>query len=279
MAFSLNETTLLSALNSGSIFSLINSALSPSWSITFNLVDSDFSGAVSGAEVFSPTGWISAEPVGDAQIVSSPIQKGSYTSYNKVRRPKELRVKFALEGWTAYSGAIPNITNFTTLSRSDLIKTLDQMIETACTYDIETPDTIYKGYDLSHYDYVVSARQGLTLLTVNASFQAVLDVGEVTISSQTTTTQPSTNATSTQASAVTTDKTQSTATSSTLDQVKTAWTSANTSLSSALQSTSNAIVSGVNSAAESVSEAWESASTSVSTQIKNGVSEFVSKVM
>ncbi|WP_313687910.1 hypothetical protein [Pantoea sp.] len=279
MAFSLNETTLLSAINSGSIFSIINSALSPSWSISFNKVDDDFAGAVSGSAVFTPTGWISAEPVGDAQVVSSPIQKGSYTSYNKVRRPKELRVKFALEGWTGYSGAIPNITNFTTLSRTELIKILDQMLETACTYDIETPDTIYTGYDLAHYDYMTSARQGLTLLTVSATFQAVMDVGEVTVSSQTTKTQASTNATSTQASAVTTDKTQSTATSSTLDQVKTAWTSANTSLSSALQSTSSAIVSGVNSAAESVSEAWESASTSVASQIKNGVSEFVSKVM
>ena len=54
----------------------------------------------------------------------------------------------------------------------------------------------------------------------------------------------------------------------TLSNVKDAWSSANTTLSDALQTTGAAIVSNVNSAAESVSKAWDSSSTAVSKQIK-----------
>lgn len=279
MAFSLNETTLLSAINSGSIFSLINSALSPTWGITYKTVDPSLVTAVAGQTVFSPSGWISAEPLGESSIVNSPIEKNSYTSYNKVRRPNELRVVFVLEGWSAYSGSLPNLTNFSTLSRSELLNILEEMKNTASTYNIETPDQIYEGYDLTRFDYYVGADRGLTLLKVNATFQQVMDIGEVSISSSSTKSQPTSNAASSQSSAVTTDINQSSAKSVGLDDVKNAWSSGNTSLSDALATTGSGIVSGVNSAAATASEAWTQASTSVATQIKSGVAEFVKVVM
>lgn len=276
--FSLNETTLLSAINSGSIFSVINSTLYPSWGITYNKVDETLTGVISGTTVFEPTGWVSAEPVGDAAIVNAPIEKGSYTSYNKVRRPAELRVVFALEGWSAYSGALPNITNFSTLSRAGLLSTLDTMKNTACTYDIETPDRVYEGYDLAHYDYSVSAKAGLTLLKVSATFQQVMDIAEVSLSSNTTANSPTSNDASSVNSAILTTNGQSSVKDVTLTDVKNAWTSGNVSLSSALQTTSSAIVSGVNSAATTVGNAWTSATDQVSTQIKDGIGKFVSVV-
>lgn len=290
--FSLNETTLLSAINSGSIFSLLNSALTPSWGITYNKVDQQLNSSYqsqasagplpqsasytkSGQTVFTPTGWISAEAVSDAMVVNSNIENGSFTSYNKIRRPAELRVRFAHEGWTAYTGAIPNLTNFTTLSITELLNTLEDMKNSASTYDIETPDRIYRGYDLIHYDYSKTAKNGQTLLVVSAIFQEILDIGEVTISSKSTNSPPSTNGTSSQSSAITTDSNQSTAKATTLEDVKNAWSSGSKSLSSALVTTGNAIVSGINSAANSISQQWENATTSISTQIKNGVSEFI----
>ncbi len=293
--FSLNETTLLSAINSGSIFSLLNSALTPSWGITYKKIDPRLNSSyqsqasagplpqsasflTSGQTVFTPTGWISAEAVSDAMVVNSNIENGSFTSYNKIRRPAELRVRFAHEGWTAYTGAIPNLTNFTTLSITDLLNTLEDMKNSASTYDIETPDRIYSGYDLVHYDYSKTAKNGQTLLVVSAIFQEILDVGEVTISSPSTSSPPSNNGQSSQSSAVTTDSNQSTARAVTLDDVKNAWSSGTTSLSSALATTGSAIVSGINSAADSISQQWESATTSIATQIKDGVSEFVKVV-
>lgn len=276
--FSLNETTLLSAINSGSIFSIINSTLFPSWGITYNKVDETLTGVIPGTNVFEPTGWVSAEPVGDAAIVNAPIEKGSYTSYNKVRRPAELRVVFVLEGWSAYTGALPNLTNFSTLSRTGLLAILDTMKNTACTYDIETPDRVYEGYDLAHYDYSVSAKGGLTLLKVSATFQQVMDIAEVSLSSNTTAKAPTNNDASSIDSAILTTNGQSSVKDVTLTDVKDAWTSGNVSLSSALQTTSSAIVSGVNSAAATVGSAWTSATDQVSTQIKNGIGKFVSVV-
>lgn len=277
--FSLNETTLLSAINSGSIFSIINSTLFPSWGITYNKVDETLTGVIPGMTVFEPTGWVSAEPVGDAAIVNAPIEKGSYTSYNKVRRPAELRVVFVLEGWSAYTGALPNITNFSTLSRTGLLGILDTMKNTACTYDIETPDRVYEGYDLAHYDYSISARGGLTLLKVSATFQQVMDIAEVSLSSNTAAKSPTNNDASSVNSAILTTNGQSSVKDVTLTDVKDAWTSGNVSLPSALQTTSSAIVSGVNSAATTVGNAWTSGTDQVSTQIKNGIGKFVSVVM
>lgn len=279
--FSLNETTLLSALNSRSLLSAINSAINPGWGITYNQVDalSPQSGAVPGQAAFTPSGWISAEPTGDAAIVSSPVERGSYTSYNKVRRPSELRVVFSLEGWSAYSGAVPNLTNFSTQSRSGLLDTLEQMKNTCSTYDIETPDRVYQGYDLTHYDYSVSATRGVTLLTVSATFQEVMDTGEVAISGDSAGNTPASNETSGRGTGIKTEHMQSQVKSVSMDDVKKAWTSGNASLSGALATTGSGIVSGINSAAQSVGQAWDKAATGIGTQVKNAVGDFVKVVL
>lgn len=294
MAFSLNEATLLSAINSGSIFSIINSALSPTWGITYRTVDPNISlaaqspygpapGYVSvinpGDKVFVPSGWVSVEPYGEAMVVNSPIEKGSYTSYNKVRRPSDLRVVFVLQGWTAFSGAVPNITEFSTLSRSELLHILERMKNTASTYDIETPDRVYGSYDLVHYDYLVSAQKGMTLLTVNATFQQVMDIGEVIISNSVTQSPVTSNGKSSQGGAVSTDTTQAFTKPVTLDDVKGAWTSGKLSLSDALATTGSGITSGISSAAETVADAWTQSSDAVAKQIRSGVGKFVKEVL
>lgn len=294
MAFSLNEATLLSAINSGSIFSIINSTLSPSWGITYRTIDpaislAAFSGQGPapgyvqslnvGDKVFIPSGWVSVEPYGEGVVVNSPIEKGSYSSYNKVRRPNELRVVFVLQGWTAFSGSVPNVTEFSTLSRTELLRILERMKNTASTYNIETPDQVYEGYDLVHYDYYVGAQKGQTLLTVNATFQQVMDIGEVVISSSVSQSQPTSNGNSSQQSAVSTDTTQAFAKPVTLDEVKNAWDSGNGSLSEALATSGSGIVSGINSAADSASKVWTQTSTAVATQIQNGVNKFVREVV
>ncbi|MDW7571435.1 hypothetical protein RZN32_29855, partial [Klebsiella pneumoniae] len=127
----------------GSLLSVLNSALSPTYRITYNTVDESLLTAAAGQEVFSPSGWVSVDRYGDAAVTKGPVEKGRYTSYNKVKQPSELRIIFALEGWTAFSGSLPNLTNFSLLSRNNFIQKLDEMKNTASTYNIETPDTVY----------------------------------------------------------------------------------------------------------------------------------------
>lgn len=272
MAFSLNETTLLSAITGGSLTSILTSVIEPGYSITYNT--SNIAGPdIAASDVFVPTNWIGVELIGESGIVSGPIEKGSYTSFNKVYRPREIRVGFTVEGWTGYSGAIPNITNFSTLSRTGILSILETMRTGTYTYDIETPDTVYKSFDLTRYDYQISSGNGVTLLKVNAVFQEVLQVADTSVN-----TAASTNKNSNTGSAVTTVQTSSITSDVTLDQVKTAWASSTGTLSSALSATADYAVSEINSAVDAAAESWSQSSTSVSNQIKSAVSQLLKTV-
>uniref|UniRef100_UPI00117AC711 phage baseplate protein n=1 Tax=Klebsiella pneumoniae TaxID=573 RepID=UPI00117AC711 len=273
MSFSLNVSTVLSAIQGGSLLSVLNSALSPTYRITYNTVDESLLTAAAGQEVFSPSGWVSVDRYGDANVTKGPVENGQYTSYNKVRQPSELRVILALEGWTAYTGALPNLTNLSLLSRSNFIQKLDEMKNTASTYNIETPDTVYYSYDLTHFDYFVGSYRGQTLLMANCTFEEIMDGGEVMLSNAVIEGLPTSNAKTNNGTAASTQVISGATKEVTLSNVKDAWSSANTTLSDALQTTGAAIVSNVNSAAESVSKAWDSSSTAVSKQIKSTVSD------
>lgn len=279
MSFSLNVSTVLSAIQGGSLLSVLNSALSPTYRITYNTVDESLLTAAAGQEVFSPSGWVSIDRYGDAAVTKGPVEKGRYTSYNKVKQPSELRIIFALEGWTAFSGSLPNLTNFSLLSRNNFIQKLDEMKNTASTYNIETPDTVYYSYDLTHFDYFVGSYRGQTLLMANCTFEEIMDGGEVMLSNAVIEGPPTSNAKTNNGAAASTQVITGATKEVTLSNVKDAWSSANSTLSDALQTTGAAIVSNVNSAAESVSKAWDSSSTAVSKQIKSTVSDFLEKVM
>lgn len=171
MALSLNETTLLSALKSGSIFSVINSAISPSYGIYYSSQTKTKEKANQVA--LAPSSFIEVSRGRDASVTTAPLESGDYLSYNKVQRPAEINIVVAFEGWTGLSGDIPNLTNFTTMSRSGFLDALDKMVAATELYDIETPDTIYTSYDLTRYDYKINAREGVTLLMATLVFQAV----------------------------------------------------------------------------------------------------------
>ncbi len=280
MSFSLNVSTVLSAIQGGSLLSVLNSALSPTYRITYNTVDESLLTAAAGQEVFSPSGWVSVDRYGDAAVTKGPVENGQYTSYNKVRQPSELRVILALEGWTAYTGALPNLTNFSLLSRSNFIKKLDEMKNTASTYNIETPDTVYYSYDLTHFDYFVGSYRGQTLLMANCTFEEIMDSGEVIIANGVSGKAPTNNDKTNNKGAAKTEVITASTKEVTLTDAKNAWTSGNSSLSSAIDLTGSAIVSGVNSAAKSVSQVWDNSSTAVAKQIKSTVADFLeNKVM
>lgn len=263
MAFSLNETTLLSAINSGNIFSIINSTLSPSYGIYLK----------SGLRALSPSSFLGIEYGADASVVSAPIEQGSYGSFNKVKRPPIIRVLFTLEGWTGFSGSIPNLTNFTLTSRSDMLAALDAMVADAQMYDIETPDTTYEDYDLVRYNYRTSDRD-VTLLTVEAIFQAILQEAEVTLASTTANSNTTSNGTS-KAASVVTEKANSTATNSTLEDVKGALTGLKESVSSAATTVATSVTNAVSNATSGATSAINGAATSAIKNLATTVDELV----
>ena len=265
MAFSLNETTILSAINSGSLLSVVNSVLHPGYGIYFN----DGSG-----KAITPTSFLGVEYGADASVVSAPIEQGSYSSYNKVKRPPVIRVLFTLEGWSGYSGSLPNLTNLSLTSITDMLGALDEMVNSAVTYDIETPDTTYEKYDLVRYNYRKSDRD-VTLLTVEAIFQSILEEAGVTLTSTTATNNTSSNQNS-KASSVTTEKVNSSASDSTLDDVKGALSGLKESLSSAATTVASSVSTAVSGATSSASSSINGAATSAINKLSETVTELVS---
>lgn len=206
-------------------------------------------------------------------MVSAPIEQGSYSSFNKVKRPPIIRALFTLEGWTGFSGSIPNLTNFTLTSRSDMLAALDAMVADAQVYDIETPDTTYEDYDLVRYNYRTSDRD-VTLLTVEAIFQAVLQEAEVTLTSTTANSNTTSNGTS-KAASVVTEKANSTATNSTLEDVKGALTGLKESVSSAATTVATSVTNAVSNATSGATSAINGAATSAIKNLATTVDELV----
>ncbi|WP_447875902.1 hypothetical protein [Serratia fonticola] len=268
MAFSLNQTTLMSAINGGGLLSILNSTLSPGYGIY-----------TTGGQLraLNPTSILGIEYGADASVVSAPIEKGSYSSYNKVKRPQIIRVLFTLEGWSGFSGGLPNLTNFSLTSRSDMLAALDEMIDSALVYDIETPDTTYQSYDLIRYNYRTSS-QDVTLLTVEAIFQAVLQEAEVKITSTTGNDPGEVPTFDVLAPNGRTVVGNASASSSTLVQVKGALSGLKNSLSSAATKVASSVSSVVSEATGEVTGAINGAATSSINKLSEAITDLVSGV-
>lgn len=265
MSFSLNETTLLSAINGGGLLSILNGTLSPGYGIYT-------SGGV--LKALSPSSFIGIEYGADASVVSAPIEKGSYSSYNKVKRPPVIRVIFTLEGWSGFSGGLPNLTNFSLTSRSDMLAALDEMVASAQLYDIETPDTTYESYDLIRFNYLTSEK-AVTLLTVEAIFQAILQESEVVLTSATAANSGATNS-NVRAASFTTENINSSTSGATLADVKGALTGLKGSLSSAATKVATSVSSSISESTSGVTGAINGAATSSINKLSEAVTELVS---
>ncbi|RZF18824.1 phage baseplate protein [Serratia marcescens] len=266
MAFSLNETTLLNAIRGGGLLSIINSTLSPGYGIYNSNIPT---------KALTPTSFIGVEVVKDSAVTIAPVEKGTYSSYNKVNRPGEIRVTFAFEGWTGFSGAIPNLTNFSLASRTDILSKLDEMVEGANLYDIETPDTTYQNYDLTHYDYRTSSQE-VTILIVSAVFQSIRDMGNVTLSNATgNEVEPGNNADIKSANGRTVMG-NSGVTASTLTDVKGALSGLKNSLSSAATKVATSVSSSINESTSGITGAINGAATSSINKLSEAVTELVS---
>lgn len=255
MNFSLNETTLLNAVQGGGIFSVINSIIGPGYGIYLK----------SGAKALFPSSFLGIEYGADASVVSAPIERGSYSSYNKVKRPPVIRVLFVLEGWSGLTGSLPNLTNFSLTSRADMLGALDAMVSSATTYDIETPDTVYQGYDLVRYNYRTSDRD-VTLLTVEAIFQSVLEEAEVILSNSTDESDSTKNETCKAASVKT-------------EKIPAAVSDANqASLSSALSGLKSTLSSAATNVADKVSSVTSSVTSGATTAINGSATSAINKL-
>nr|WP_240002000.1 hypothetical protein [Photorhabdus bodei] len=184
---------------------------------------------------------------------------------------------FSFEGWTGFSGSVPNLTNLTLTSRSDVLEALDKMVSSAEIYDIETPDTTYTSYDLIKYDFRIRQDNGVTLLIVTAVFQAVQDIAEVKMSSNVAKSNTTKNETAKGPSKNTEQSTGSTK-HATLSDVKKALTGLKKSVSSAATQVADKVSSGFKRATETITGPLNDSVLSATNHLNDAVEELSRKL-
>ena len=98
----------------------------------------------------------------ETKISETPIEKGSFASYNKVQIPANPVVTLCL------TGSEDNRKNFL------------QAIQDACLstdlYDVYTPEKTYTDYSIERYRYERRAERGKTLMVVEISLKEIRQV-------------------------------------------------------------------------------------------------------
>ena len=93
------------------------------------------------------------------RISDAPQEEGGFASYNKVASPYDLRVTLARGG--------------TALDRNNFLAQLSAITAALDLYDLVTPDVVYSGLNVVHFDYRRTQKQGATILIVDIWLQEV----------------------------------------------------------------------------------------------------------
>lgn len=95
----------------------------------------------------------------DYSISNYPVEKGSFSSYNKVQRPFNVRIRFSKGGSVG--------------EREAFLSSIQKIIGDTELYDVVTPEVIYVNANLTHQDYRRSDRAGVGLITVDVGLEEV----------------------------------------------------------------------------------------------------------
>ena len=116
--------------------------LSPQWGIFLD-----------GFPVLTYDNQVNFEYGQDWKISTYPVEQGSFTTYDKVQTPSEIRCRFS-------AGA--SVTN-----RQDMLSSIDAVMSDTNLYDVVTPEVVYLDYNFMHRSYDrEAARVGLVEIDV-----------------------------------------------------------------------------------------------------------------
>lgn len=141
---------VLAAIQRYDIFGVFDGLLGPHWA----LLDKN------GKTVIVPDSVISFEYRGENKISSYPVELGSFSSYNKVAFPYDIRLLVACGGQGG-------------TSRATFLQVLDLMLQSTEMYDLVTPDFVYQNVNLTRFDYRRQATNGVSLLLTDLQFEEV----------------------------------------------------------------------------------------------------------
>jgi hypothetical protein len=97
----------------------------------------------------------------DWAVADYPIEGGGFESYDKVNTPYRAEIQFVTGG---------SITK-----REALLASIAAIGDTLTLYDVVTPEAVYQGVNVEHYNYRRTSTNGLGLMIVNVG---VLEIRE-----------------------------------------------------------------------------------------------------
>jgi hypothetical protein len=89
----------------------------------------------------------------DWTIADYPIERGGFESYDKVQLPFDVRLRFSQGGSES--------------ERQAFLNSVDAAANTLDLYDVLTPEVVYQGLNISHYDYRRTSHNGVGLIVVD----------------------------------------------------------------------------------------------------------------
>lgn len=147
--------------------SIVNEGVATGWAI----LDDD------GNPALLPDSFVAFEFRGETRICNYPVEQGSFSAYNKVLIPYDIRLVMSCSGQFA-------------MSRDDFIRQLDIMLNSTEIFTIATPDGAYPDMNLVHFDYRKTSRDGVSLLQAMCFFEEVM---QTAVAEYENTRQPSGN--------------------------------------------------------------------------------------
>lgn len=93
-------------------------------------------------------------------VANSPVENGSFASYNKVNEPRKASVMM-----TKATGGV--------MQRGAFLALLDSFAASADLFMVITPEAVYPNCAIIGYDYVREAGNGARMIKVNIHFQEV----------------------------------------------------------------------------------------------------------
>jgi hypothetical protein len=100
----------------------------------------------------------------DWAIADYPVERGGFESYDKVNIPFRAVFQFVSGGSDA--------------KRQALLDSIAAIGDTLTLYDVLTPEAVYVGVNVEHYDYRRASSNGLGLMIVNVGVLEIREEGK-----------------------------------------------------------------------------------------------------
>lgn len=146
----LSQSGIMGKLQGLDYFGLLDKLLAPQWLI----LDEN------GKTIIDPDSVVAFEYKGESRLAGYPMEKGSFSTYNKVQMPFDARMRITCGG----NGK---------MSRSTFLTVIEYMKASLSLCTLVTPDMAYPSFNLEDFDYRRTATNGVTLLTVDLMFKEI----------------------------------------------------------------------------------------------------------